>query len=330
MVAGLDAVDFRLANDWQRGFPLLPRPFAEIGRRMEISEDDVLARLQRLTDAGRISRVGATCRPNTVGASTLAAIAAPESRIEDIAEIIGEEAGINHSYQRENDWTIWFVATGPDRADVGATLDRVRARTGLRVLDLPLVRAFNVDLGFSLDGSDDGPPAHRSADTSVIQPRDRAIIQAMSSGLPLVPRPFNALAETLGRREDEVIGRIAVLADAGIFSRIGVIVRHRALGWTSNAMVVWTVPEGEIDRVGPALAALRGVTLCYQRRSVPVLWPYTLYCMVHACSRAEAMEVLDRTRRIEPLGQVPRDVLFSTRCFKQTGALIHRTPSVAA
>ena len=95
-------------------------------------------------------------------------------------------------------------------------------------------------------------------------------------------------------------------------------------------MVVWELPEEEIDRIGPALTALRGVTLCYQRRPVPGVWPYTLYCMIHARTRAEALAVLERACSELGLAEVPHQVLFSIRCFKQTGALVSAPSGAAA
>ena len=87
-------------------------------------------------------------------------------------------------------------------------------------------------------------------------------------------------------------------------------------------MVVWDLPSARIDTAGPALAALPGVTLCYERSPVPGVWPYRLYNMIHARSRNEALEVLGRALDLPQLEGAAHKVLFSTRCFKQTGALI--------
>jgi len=325
-----DPLDQRLLNDWQRDFPVVARPFARIGAALGTTEADVLARLGRLSEAGAISRIGATCRPNTAGASTLAAISAPDDRIDEIAAIISAEPGVNHSYLRENAFNIWFVATGPDRAHVDALLARIADLTGRRVLDLPLVTAFNVDLGFPLDGTGTGPKTRQAVDRAVLQDSDRPILQALSSGLPLTARPFADLASRLGRAEPDLRARIRALAAAGILSRVGIIVRHRALGWRSNAMVVWQSPESRIAQAGPALVQVPGVTLCYHRRPDRDVWPYSLYCMIHARSRPDAMEVLARAMDRADLRGVPHQVLFSARCFKQVGALIDPKAEVAA
>ena len=316
-----DDIDRTLMNAFQRDFPLLARPFDALARGLDIDEAEVIARLVRLRECGVVSRVGGTCRPNTAGASTLAAVAAPDDRIEAVAALIGAEPGVNHSYLRENAFNIWFVATGPDRVHVDATLARIGRKAGLKVLDLRLVRPFNVDLGFGLDGPAQ-VPAPREAHPEVLVAGDRAILQGLSEGLDLVPRPYAALAESVGRDEDAVLRRIGVLLEAGLIGRLGVIVRHRALGWTANAMVVWEAPDAVIAEAGPRLAVQPGVTLCYQRRPAGLDWPYTLYCMIHARSRGEALATLEAAEATAGLGGLPREILFSQRCFKQRGALV--------
>ncbi|WP_432635067.1 siroheme decarboxylase subunit beta [Albidovulum sp.] len=323
MFERLDPVDRRLMDEFQRDLPLVPRPFAAIARTLGTDEDEVIARLQALHAQGKVSRVGATVRPNTAGASTLAAIAVPEARIEDVAAIVGAEPGVNHSYLREDDWNLWFVATAPDRAALADMLGRIAARTGLRVLDLRLVQPFNIDLGFRLGGTGRDPmPGARGVRAAALLEEDRPILQALTTGLPLVPRPFQATGTATGHSEDEVIARIAALADAGVLTRVGIIVRHRAVGWTSNAMVVWSLPDDLIEAAGRALARHRGVTLCYRRQTVPGIWDFPLYSMIHARSRSEALGILGGAAALPELAGATHRVLFSTRCFKQQGALL--------
>jgi DNA-binding Lrp family transcriptional regulator len=325
MATDLDNLDWKLMNDWQRALPLVSRPFQVIAEAMQLEEADVLDRVTRLLETGAISRVGATCRPNTLAASTLAAVAAPEDKIEEIAQIINAEEGVNHSYQRENAWNIWFVATGPTRKFVDSALADIEAKTGLRVLDLRLVQPFNVDLGFALDGTG-AMPAPRAIDETVpLEDGDREIMQKLSEGLAPVARPFANLGGKLGRSEEDVLERIRSLAQSGILSRIGLIVRHRSLGWRSNAMCVFDVPQDVIVEKGRALTQVPGVTLCYERRPVPDVWPYTLYCMIHGRSRSETLDVLTLARVRAEMSGYDYKVLFSTRCFKQTGALINRS-----
>jgi DNA-binding Lrp family transcriptional regulator len=316
----IDPADVALLDRFQRGFPLEPRPFARIADRLGLSEAAVIDRLARMQAEGRVARVGGTVRPNTAGASTLAALAMPAARIEAVAAIVCAEPGVNHAYLREADLNLWFVATAPDAAALDAMLARIGTASGLTPLDLRLVRPFNIDLGFPLAGGPVAMPGGRPVELAVLRPSDRPLLDALSRGLTLEPRPYAALARALGRDETGVIARIGVLLAAGILTRLGVIVRHRALGFTANAMVVWDVPAEAAEAAGLALAALPGVTLAYERRPVPGIWPWRLFCMVHARTRPQALAVVDAARALPALRGVDHRILFSTRCFKQSGA----------
>lgn len=326
----IDPLDRQLLDGWQREFPVIPRPFARIAAALGFDETEVIRRLRRMQRSGRISRVGGTCAPNSVSASTLAAIAAPPERIEEVAAIISTEPGVNHSYLREHEINLWFVVTGPDRTHVDAALARITEKSGLRVLDLRLVRPFNVDLGFSLLGDRSAVPPPRPVRAEAMTPGDRRILQALTSGMPLVPQPYAEIGRQLGRSEADVIARIAALREAGVIARLGVIVRHRALGWRANAMVVWEIEAERIDAAGPRLATHPGVTLCYERTPVPGVWPYRLYSMIHARSRTEALDILSEATGLPELSGVPHRALFSLQCFRQTGALISLGKETAA
>lgn len=146
----LDAIDRRLLDDFQQAFPLVPRPYAELGERLGITEGEVLARLSRLQHSGAVSRIGAVIRPNMVGASTLAAMAVPAEWLEQVAELVSGYAEVNHNYQRDHRLNLWFVAAAATVDDVRAVLDDIERRTGLAVLDLPMLEHFHIDLGFGL------------------------------------------------------------------------------------------------------------------------------------------------------------------------------------
>jgi DNA-binding Lrp family transcriptional regulator len=147
---GLTALEKCLLNEYQRGFPLCPEPYAEIAAQLGVSEADVLRTLESLQRRGFISRVGPVFAPQRAGASTLAALAVPEDRLESVAEQVSAYAEVNHNYQREHAWNLWFVVTAPDQRRVEQVLADIEALTGLPVLNLPLQRAFYIDLGFPL------------------------------------------------------------------------------------------------------------------------------------------------------------------------------------
>ncbi|MBU1211137.1 MAG: Lrp/AsnC family transcriptional regulator [Alphaproteobacteria bacterium] len=333
-VSSSDRFYNELLDGWQRALPLVERPFLEIGNTIGLPEADVIARLSRLQASGVVARVGGVVRPNTLGASTLAAISVPDLDVDGKAAILCAEPGINHVYLRENDWNLWFVVTGPDRPYVDAAIAKVEGQTGDRVLDLRLERPYHIDLGFPLSGEQVGrhdlvDAATTEASRRSLREGDRQLVQELVTGLPLIAAPFREIASRLGRAEGEVIARTAELCEAGVLSRIGVIVRHRALGWRSNAMVVWDVDPSGIDRAGAALAKCPGINLCYRRTRYESEWPYNLYCMIHAKSRDMALRTLVEASAAAGLDGVPRQILFSLRCFKQTGALVAASKEAA-
>lgn len=150
---------------------------------------------------------------------------------------------------------------------------------------------------------------------------DRHLVAAIQHGLPLVSHPYAALGAHCGLSEAEVIKRLAALLADGTIKRLGVVVRHRELGYRANAMVVWDIDDTKVSELGHCIGRFDFVTLCYRRpRRLPA-WPYNLFCMIHGHDR-EA--VLQRVQQIEQhcgLADVPHEVLFSRRRFKQRGAI---------
>jgi len=152
--AAADALERRIVDLYQHGFPLDPRPFAVIGERLGVSEAEVIAALERLEARGALGRIGAVIPPNRVGASTLAAMAVPPARLEAVAELVSAHEAVNHNYERQHAFNLWFVVAASTRAAVEEVLREINAATGLEVLDLPLEDAYHIDLGFKVRWND--------------------------------------------------------------------------------------------------------------------------------------------------------------------------------
>ena len=146
----LDELDRRLLNEFQRGFPMTPQPYRDVARTLKVDEDTVLERLRHLQEAGAVSRVGAIVAPQRVGWSTLAAMAVPPDELTAVADLVSGYPAVNHNYERDHCLNLWFVVTGADAAAVCDVLQEIEACTGLEVLDLPMLEAYRLDLGFSL------------------------------------------------------------------------------------------------------------------------------------------------------------------------------------
>lgn len=313
----LTPLEFRLVNDWQRGFPLTAAPYAVLAEALGCGEHEVLERLAELHCSGVVSRVGAVFAPQSVGASTLAALCVPPARLESVAALVTARREVNHNYQREHAYNLWFVATAADESALAAALREIAEESGCPLISLPLVEEYHIDLGFDLGGGDKtrisrGPGAFRTPTET-----ERRLIVALEPGLDFVPRPFARLAMKAGMTEAAVLAQLSEWLDAGVMKRFGIVVRHHELGYTANAMVVFDVPDDEVSAVGSRLARESGVTLCYRRRRQPPQWTGNLFCMVHGRSRADVEPIVERLRH-----SVGRscDVLFSLRRFKQRGA----------
>ncbi|NMF90512.1 Lrp/AsnC family transcriptional regulator [Aromatoleum petrolei] len=320
---------FRLLNDFQRGFPLVDRPFAALAAACGLREDEVLDALHAWRASGVISRVGAVFAPRRIGASALAALAAPAERLEEIAARVSAVAEVNHNYQREHAYNLWFVVTAASSGRLQDIVAGIERDTRCGVIVLPLEEEFHIDLGFDLTGGGAARGGSRDAvilaqpiatEACALPGLERELMRALQDGLPLESRPFDALGRRAGISEAMVIELLERWLAEGIVKRFGIVVRHHELGFHANAMCVWDVPDEGVSRVGRLLAAEQAVTLCYRRRRVLPGWPYNLFCMIHGRSR-EAVHAAraDIAARLG-LDRWAHDVLFSCRRFKQQGA----------
>ena len=316
--------EFSLINAYQRDFPLAPRPYAELGAKHGIGEMEVISTYRDMVASGALSRIGVVFRPNTVGASTLAAMAVPEARLEEVARTVSSQSEVNHNYQREHRLNLWFVVAGSSPACVESAIVTIERDTGFKVLRLPLLEEFHIDLGFDLaDGSVPrnacSTPAAPTARLE-LNTRERALVAALDAGIPLCGNPYAALGRQCDMSEAEVIRHLGEWVKAGVVRRIGTVVRHRPLGFRANAMVVWNVPDAEVSTLGRRAAADPAVTLCYRRPRAGEAWPYNLFCMFHGRERDAVRDSVRRVAIETGLDQYPSDILFSTRCFTQRGA----------
>ena len=315
-----------LLDGWQRGFPLQREPYAAIATALAAqgvrgaSEAAVIEACAQLQRDGVLGRIGGLFAAGSGGAGMLVALRVPPQRLAEVAARVSAEPGVNHNYERDHDWNLWFVAHARDAAALACMLDAIECDTGLPMLRLPMRRAYRIDLGFGLRGrvADAVTTTHGEA-PAPIAAADWPLAARVEAGLGLQPRPFDAWADELGLSCDAVLARLRGWLADGTLRRFGLVVRHHELGFDANAMAVFAPGEAQVDTYGAALARESGVTLAYRRASAPG-WPYTLYAMLHGRDRdsvrAAAAGVIARAG----LGNVPHEMLFSVRRFKQTGA----------
>jgi len=257
-------------------------------------------------------------------------MAVPPERLEAVAAVVSAHPGVNHNYERENAYNLWFVVTGPSAAQVECTIASLEADTGLTALRLPMLQPYRIDLAFDLSSELTTGPQHAAqAASCALQPpqvapraqladADWPLAALAEAGLPLVAQPYAQWAQALGTTAAQVQATLQQWLHTGVLSRFGVVVRHHELGFAANAMTVLDVPDDEVDTAGRALAAQPGVTLAYRRARAPG-WRYNLYCMVHGAHRQAVEQVVASALERSGLAHQPHAVLFSRRRFKQTG-----------
>jgi len=320
----LDIVDRRLLDLLQRDFPPATQPFAAIGEKLGLPEEEVLARVRRLKDSSKgrlIRQISAIFDTSALGyKSTLVAMQVPQDGIERVAAAINRHPGVSHNYQRDHTWNLWFTLAVPPDEDLETTVEALADESGgypYRLL--PALRVFKI--GVQLDMEDAGGiSAVDSAQESRLTPapapnaRDRAFIRELQEDIEIVPEPFAAVAERLRVSHDEVLYWLQEAKTRGWLRRFAAILRQRRAGYVANGMVAWRVPDDSIERVATVAASLPQVSHCYQRRTYPD-WPYNLFTMIHAKSKENCRAV---ARKIsQETGVSDYVILFSTKEYKK-------------
>ena len=146
----LNQLQEKLLNNFQKNFPISPTPYADIANDLGITEAEVLETLRELQTVGIISRIGPVFQPHSLGTSTLATMAIPKEKLEEIANYVSSLPEINHNYEREHNFNLWFVITVITEEHLQTILTNIEQNTGFKVLSLPMLAGYHIDLGFEL------------------------------------------------------------------------------------------------------------------------------------------------------------------------------------
>jgi DNA-binding Lrp family transcriptional regulator len=150
----LSALHKSLLNDFQQDFPLSPTPYQDIAELFGVSEADVLQAFTELTKQQMISRIGLTIKPNRLSTSCLVAMAIPPEQLQSVADIVSNYKEVNHNYERENWFNLWFVLVATDNQHLQQVLSEIEQKTGFLTMQLPLVTDYFINLGFELELND--------------------------------------------------------------------------------------------------------------------------------------------------------------------------------
>jgi len=149
--ASLDAVDRRILNMIQSGFPLESRPYAVIGLAVGIGEEEALDRVRSLRQRGLIRRIGANFQSGEIGFhSTLCAAKVPPESLETFIAAVNAEPGVTHNYLRDHIYNVWFTCIVSSIGRIESILERIHAVTGIHAINLPAEKFYKIKVDFRM------------------------------------------------------------------------------------------------------------------------------------------------------------------------------------
>ncbi len=320
----LDDTDRKLLNLMQGRFPITPRPYEAVAKQAEITEAEVLQRVQHLLDERIIRQVTPIFDTRALGyGSMLVAAKVDPEHPWGPAKIINAHPGVSHNYLRNHEFNMWFtLAVEPDsKLGLQGTLDILQELTGAEsIRQLPTLKLFKIRMDLEMEGDTKDLSSAGVAEDPVeldMQPYDdfdRAVIRATQGDLPVVPEPYVDAAKELGVTVDKLVDHLTGMQERGILRRVAAILFHRRAGFSANGMGVWAVPDDQIMELGPKMASYRGISHCYQRPTYED-WKYSVFTMAHGRSKEECDAILDSIA--EDTGIHERATLYSSTEFKK-------------
>jgi DNA-binding Lrp family transcriptional regulator len=322
----LDETDKRLMNLLQSSFPLAAEPFALLAGEAALDTDDLMARTQRLLDGRIIREITPIFDTRALGySSMLVAAKVDAANPHRAAKIINSHPGVSHNYLRTHQFNLWFTIATPPDSELGlaGTLELLQRLTEAEsIRQLPTLTLFKINMNLEMEQGTDAlaaavaaaPPRELTA-----QPYDDidvAVIRALQGPMAVVDRPYDEAAAEVGLSPEALLEHLGGMVDRKLLRRVAAILYHRRAGFSANGMGVWRVPEGEILEVGSRMAAVRGVSHCYQRPTYED-WPYSVFTMAHGRSKDECDAILDSIASEHDLHGPDRAVLYSSTEFKK-------------
>ena len=322
----LDETDKRLMNLLQSSYPLEARPFDAIAAKAELDPGEVKTRTQRLLDERIIREITPIFDTRALGYSSMLVAAKVDSENPHRpAQIINSHPGVSHNYLRTHEFNLWFTIATPPDSELGleGTLEALQRLTGAEsIRQLPTLQLFKINMNLEMEGGTEAlaaavqaaPP--RELDRQPYDDLDVAVIRALQGPMEATDRPYDSAAQEVGMDTGALLQHLQGMVERKILRRVAAILYHRRAGFSANGMGVWRVPEDQILEVGARMAAIRGISHCYQRPTYAD-WPYSVFTMAHGRSKEECDAILDGIADEHDLHGDDRAVLYSSTEFKK-------------
>ena len=148
----VDKTDKRILNEIQSDFPIISHPYRDLGKRLDLSDVEVIERVKRLKKEGIIRRIGGNFHSSQLNfKSTLCAAKVPEEKIDHFVEAVNRHPGVTHNYLRNHTYNIWFTFIAQDMDYIDKALKEISKETGVEeILNLPAVKTFKIKVDFEV------------------------------------------------------------------------------------------------------------------------------------------------------------------------------------
>jgi DNA-binding Lrp family transcriptional regulator len=320
----LDDRDRLLLNLLQGSFPLAERPFAAVADAAGLAEAEVLERTRRLLAERIIRQLTPIYDTRALGyQSMLVAAKVDPEHPWAAARVINSHPGVSHNYLRTHEFNVWFTIAveGDSPLGLDGTLDVLCRLIGAEsVRQLPTLKLFKIRMDLEMQGDTDAlatvgeEPAPAELEAQPLSELDVRVVRATQGDMPVRERPYDGAARRLGIPVPTLLEHMRDMRERRLLRRVAAILYHRRAGFSANGMGVWKVPAERIAELGPRMAAVRGISHCYQRPTYPD-WPYSVFTMAHGRSREQCDAVLDAIARDTGIDE--RATLYSSTEFKK-------------
>ncbi len=322
----MDDLDKELLNKLQWDFPMVLRPFRALGDTLGTTEEDLMARVQRLKADRVVRQISAIFDTRSLGyKSSLVAMRVSSDRVDEAAAVLNEHPGISHNYKRNHEFNLWFTVAVPPTTSLEQTVETLHRLAGAESTRiLQTLRLFKIGVKLDMTGKEDitaqsedgyGDGQRPAEGPAGIGPEEITYVRELQKDLPIQPEAFVPWAAALGVTPEALLQRAARFQEQGYMRRFAAVLHHREAGFRANAMGVWKVPPEHVGELGPKFASFNAVSHCYQRPIYPD-WPYNVFTMIHGRTPADCEKVIQAVSAATGITEYA--VLYSTKEYKKT------------
>ena len=304
----------------QSSFPLTQKPFLELAKQFDTSEDEILELVKELKADGILRQTSAIFDTKRLGyKSSLVAFKVAEDKIDKAVEAINAHPGVSHNYLRDHDFNIWFTMAVEPSSKFGLekTIEILAKQSEAdESIILPTLKLFKISVKMDTTGKKAKKEQVKKAKNKNLEltPKHIEAIKELQKDIAIVSEPFLEATKKLNISYDEYFTLANELKEAGVMRRFATILRHRKAGFNANAMSVWEAPEDKAEEIGEKLASFSAVSHCYLRPSFPN-WKYNIFAMVHAKTQEESNALIEEMAKETGLTNYRK--LYSTKEFKK-------------